>query len=590
MMKLQAGLIRAIQYIGGVNMSLKNKEPSSWWKKSTVYQVYPKSFNDTTGSGTGDIRGLTEKLDYLQHLGIDIVWLQPVYVSPQRDNGYDVADYYRINPDYGTMEDFEELIAELKARDMKLMIDIVVNHSSTDHEWFKQSRSSKDNPYRDYYIWRDPAPDGGVPNNWQSKFGGPAWQYDKQTGQYYLTLFDRTQADLNWENEEVRKAVRDMIKFWAEKGVDGFRMDVINLISKDQRFPDDDGSVSPGDGRKYYTDGPRVHEYITEMYDEVFGPYNMVTVGEMSSTTLAHCIRYSNPASREFSMTFNFHHLKVDYPDGQKWELMQYDFESLKQLFSEWQTGMQAGGGWNALFLNNHDQPRALSRFADDGDYRMESAKMLATTLHGLQGTPYVYQGEEIGMPNPVWKDINEFRDIESTNMYRLLQEERGKTAEEAFQIVKERSRDNSRTPMQWDGTANAGFTTGTPWLKVDERYPSIHVEEQIANPDSIYHHYRKLINLRKEVNVLTDGLYERLDDAHAEVFAYARANGNETLIVVSNFRKQDTAFQVPEEVWNHHIAGKSPELLISNTDAKPELKQALSLSPYASYMWLIKQ
>ncbi|MGO4528393.1 alpha,alpha-phosphotrehalase [Paenibacillus sp. 2TAF8] len=571
-------------------MSLKNKEPSSWWKKSTVYQVYPKSFNDTTGSGTGDIRGLTEKLDYLQHLGIDIVWLQPVYVSPQRDNGYDVADYYRINPDYGTMEDFEELIAELKARDMKLMIDIVVNHSSTDHEWFKQSRSSKDNPYRDYYIWRDPAPDGGVPNNWQSKFGGPAWQYDKQTGQYYLTLFDRTQADLNWENEEVRKAVRDMIKFWAEKGVDGFRMDVINLISKDQRFPDDDGSVSPGDGRKYYTDGPRVHEYITEMYDEVFGPYNMVTVGEMSSTTLAHCIRYSNPASREFSMTFNFHHLKVDYPDGQKWELMQYDFESLKQLFSEWQTGMQAGGGWNALFLNNHDQPRALSRFADDGDYRMESAKMLATTLHGLQGTPYVYQGEEIGMPNPVWKDINEFRDIESTNMYRLLQEERGKTAEEAFQIVKERSRDNSRTPMQWDGTANAGFTTGTPWLKVDERYPSIHVEEQIANPDSIYHHYRKLINLRKEVNVLTDGLYERLDDAHAEVFAYARANGNETLIVVSNFRKQDTAFQVPEEVWNHHIAGKSPELLISNTDAKPELKQALSLSPYASYMWLIKQ
>ncbi|MDT0122570.1 alpha,alpha-phosphotrehalase [Paenibacillus sp. RRE4] len=571
-------------------MSSKNTEPSSWWKRSTVYQVYPKSFNDTTGSGTGDIRGLTEKLDYLQHLGIDIVWLQPVYVSPQRDNGYDVADYYRINPDYGTMEDFDELLAELKARDMKLMIDIVVNHSSTDHEWFKQSRSSKDNPYRDYYIWRDPAPDGGVPNNWQSKFGGPAWQYDEQTGQYYLTLFDQTQADLNWENEEVRKAVRDMIKFWAEKGVDGFRMDVINLISKDQRFPDDDGSVSPGDGRKYYTDGPRVHEYITEMYDEVFGPYNMVTVGEMSSTTLAHCIRYSNPASREFSMTFNFHHLKVDYPDGQKWELIPYDFESMKQLFSEWQTGMQAGGGWNALFLNNHDQPRALSRFADDGEYRAESAKMLATTLHGLQGTPYVYQGEEIGMPNPVWNDISEFRDIESTNMYRLLQEERGKTAEEAFQIVKERSRDNSRTPMQWDGTANAGFTTGTPWLKVDERYPSIHVEEQIGNPDSIYHHYRKLIHLRKEVNVLTDGLYERLDDAHAEVFAYARANGNETLIVVSNFRKQDTTFQVPEAVWNNHIAGKSPELLISNTDAKPELKQELSLSPYASYMWLIKQ
>lgn len=571
-------------------MSSENTTPSSWWKTSTVYQVYPKSFNDTTGSGTGDIRGLTEKLDYLQHLGIDIVWLQPVYVSPQHDNGYDVADYYRINPDYGTMEDFDELLKGLKARDMKLMIDIVVNHSSTDHEWFQQSRSSKDNPYRDYYIWKDPAPDGGVPNNWQSKFGGPAWQYDEQTGQYFLTLFDKTQADLNWENEDVRKAVRKMIKFWAEKGVDGFRLDVINLISKDQRFPDDDGSVSPGDGRKYYTDGPRVHEYITEMYDEVFGPYNMVTVGEMSSTTLEHCIRYSNPASREFSMTFNFHHLKVDYPNGQKWELMPYDFEAMKQLFSEWQTGMQAGGGWNALFLNNHDQPRALSRFAGDGDYRAESAKMLATTIHGMQGTPYVYQGEEIGMPNPVWNDVSEFRDIESTNMYRLLQEERGKSAEEAFQIVKERSRDNSRTPMQWNGNKNAGFTTGTPWLKVDERYPSIHVEQQLADPNSIYYHYRKLIALRKQVKVLTDGLYERLDNAHPEVFAYARTNGNETLIVVSNFSKLDVTFSLPEAVWNDHIADKSAQLLIGNTEAVPALTQEIFLSPYASYMWLVPQ
>lgn len=571
-------------------MSSTNTTSSSWWKTSTVYQVYPKSFNDTTGSGTGDIRGLTEKLDYLQHLGIDIVWLQPVYVSPQHDNGYDVADYYRINPDFGTMEDFDELLKGLKARDMKLMIDIVVNHSSTDHEWFQQSRSSKDNPYRDYYIWKDPAPDGGVPNNWQSKFGGPAWQYDEQTGQYFLTLFDKTQADLNWENEQVRKAVRDMIKFWAEKGVDGFRMDVINLISKDQRFPDDDGSVSPGDGRKFYTDGPRVHEYITEMYEEVFGPHNMVTVGEMSSTTLEHCIKYSNPASREFSMTFNFHHLKVDYPNGQKWELMPYDFEAMKQLFSEWQTGMQAGGGWNALFLNNHDQPRALSRFADDGDYRAESAKMLATTIHGMQGTPYVYQGEEIGMPNPVWNDVSEFRDIESTNMYRLLQEERGKSAEEAFQIVKERSRDNSRTPMQWDGSYNAGFTTGTPWIKVDERYPSIHVAQQMADPNSIYYHYRKLIALRKQVGVLTDGLYERLDDAHPDVFAYARTNGSETLLVVSNFSKRDVKFAFSEAVWNDHLAGKSAELLIGNTEVSPVLEQEISLSPYSSYMWLVPQ
>ncbi|GAB1155280.1 alpha,alpha-phosphotrehalase [Paenibacillus illinoisensis] len=571
-------------------MSSNDTTSSSWWRTSTVYQVYPKSFNDTTGSGTGDIRGLTEKLDYLQHLGIDIVWLQPVYVSPQNDNGYDVADYYEINPDFGTMEDFDELLKGLKARDMKLMIDIVVNHSSTEHEWFKQARSSKDNPYRDYYIWKDPAPDGGVPNNWQSKFGGPAWQYDEQTGQYFLTLFDKTQADLNWENEEVRKAVRDMIKFWAEKGVDGFRMDVINLISKDQRFPNDDGSEGPGDGRKFYTDGPRVHEYITEMYEEVFGPYNMVTVGEMSSTTLEHCIRYSNPASREFSMTFNFHHLKVDYPNGQKWELMPYDFEAMKRLFSEWQTGMQAGGGWNALFLNNHDQPRALSRFADDGDYRAESAKMLATTIHGMQGTPYVYQGEEIGMPNPVWNDVSEFRDIESTNMYRLLQEERGKSAEEAFAIVKERSRDNSRTPMQWDDSKNAGFTTGTPWIKVDERYPSTNVVEQLADPNSIYYHYRKLIALRKQIPVLTDGLYERLDDAHPEVFAYARTNGNATLIVVSNFSEREVSFSLPAAVWNDHISGKTVELLIGNTEVAPALDQVISLSPYASYMWLVPQ
>ncbi|WP_433708627.1 alpha,alpha-phosphotrehalase [Paenibacillus illinoisensis] len=571
-------------------MSSNDTTSSSWWRTSTVYQVYPKSFNDTTGSGTGDIRGLTEKLDYLQHLGIDIVWLQPVYVSPQNDNGYDVADYYEINPDFGTMEDFDELLKGLKARDMKLMIDIVVNHSSTEHEWFKQARSSKDNPYRDYYIWKDPAPDGGVPNNWQSKFGGPAWQYDEQTGQYFLTLFDKTQADLNWENEQVRKAVRDMIKFWAEKGVDGFRMDVINLISKDQRFPNDDGSEGPGDGRKFYTDGPRVHEYITEMYEEVFGPYNMVTVGEMSSTTLEHCIRYSNPASREFSMTFNFHHLKVDYPNGQKWELMPYDFEAMKRLFSEWQTGMQAGGGWNALFLNNHDQPRALSRFADDGDYRAESAKMLATTIHGMQGTPYVYQGEEIGMPNPVWNDVSEFRDIESTNMYRLLQEERGKSAEEAFAIVKERSRDNSRTPMQWDDSKNAGFTTGTPWIKVDERYPSTNVAEQFADPNSIYYHYRKLIALRKQIPVLTDGLYERLDDAHPEVFAYARTNGNATLIVVSNFSEREVSFSLPAAVWNDHVSGKMAELLIGNTDVAPALDQVISLSPYASYMWLVPQ
>ncbi|MDT3425779.1 trehalose-6-phosphate hydrolase [Paenibacillus forsythiae] len=559
-----------------------------WWRRSTVYQVYPKSFKDTTGSGQGDIRGLLEKLDYLQDLGIDIIWLQPVYVSPQNDNGYDVADYCEIDPQFGTMEDFDELAAEVRRRGMNLMLDIVVNHSSTEHKWFREAKQSKDNPYRDYYIWRDPKPDGSPPNNWQSKFGGSAWQFDEGTGQYFLTLFDKTQADLNWENPKVREEIYRLMSFWANKGVCGFRMDVINLISKDQQFPEDDGSIAPGDGRRFYTDGPRVHEYLKEMNQRVFGP-DTVTVGEMSSTSMEHCIRYSNPEEREFSMTFNFHHLKVDYPGGKKWELMPYDFEQLKALLSEWQTGMQQGGGWNALFLNNHDQPRALSRFADDDEYRVESAKMLATTLHGLQGTPYVFQGEEIGMPNPHWNDIGELRDIESLNMYAILQEQ-GKTAEEALDIIRERSRDNSRTPMQWDDSPQAGFTTGTPWIKVDERYREINVKNQLNDPDSVYSHYKKLIALRKEADVITNGKYERLDEGHSQVFAYARITGRETLVVVSNFGSRSAVFDFPEEFTAQRISGGAAELLVGNTKPTPALKARIELTPYASYMWIIRQ
>ncbi|CAJ1315197.1 alpha,alpha-phosphotrehalase [Paenibacillus nuruki] len=562
-----------------------------WWRKSVVYQVYPQSFNDTTGKGKGDIKGVTQKLDYLKQLGIDIVWLQPVYVSPQNDNGYDVADYYQINPQYGTMEDMEELIAEIKARDMYLMTDIVVNHSSTEHHWFQEALKSKNNPYRHYYIWRDPAPDGGVPNNWQSKFGGSAWQYDEQSGQYFLTLFDKTQADLNWENPKVRQEVINLLTFWANKGVSGFRMDVINLISKDQNFPTDtdEGELAIRDGRKFYTDGPRVHEYVKELYEKVFEPYQAVTVGEMSSTTLEHCIRYSNPEENEFSMTFNFHHLKVDYPQGQKWELMPYDFEALKSLLSHWQIGMQQGGGWNALFFNNHDQPRALSRFLNDDQYRVESAKLLATTLHGLQGTPYVFQGEEIGMPNPQWSSIEEFRDIESTNMYRILQEQ-GKTAAEALDIIRERSRDNSRTPMQWDNSLHAGFTTGTPWIKVDERYPDINVQSQLDDPFSVYHHYRQLITLRQEIEVLTDGTYERLDQSHPQIFAYTRCNQHERVIVISNFSEQQAIFNLPDSITQQYSAEslQSARLLIGNTMATLSLSHSLILEPYASYMWLI--
>lgn len=562
-----------------------------WWRKSVVYQVYPQSFNDTTGKGTGDIKGVTQKLDYLKELGVEIVWLQPVYLSPQNDNGYDVADYYRINPQYGTMEDMEELIAEIKARDMYLMTDIVVNHSSTEHYWFQEARKSKDNPYRNYYIWRDPAPDGGVPNNWQSKFGGSAWQYDEHSGQYFLTLFDKTQADLNWENPKVRQEVIDLLTFWANKGVSGFRMDVINLISKDQNFPadTDEGGLAIRDGRKFYTDGPRVHEYVKELYEKVFEPYQAVTVGEMSSTTLEHCIRYSNPEEKEFSMTFNFHHLKVDYPNGQKWELMPYDFEALKSLLSHWQVGMQQGGGWNALFFNNHDQPRALSRFLNDDLYRVESAKLLATTLHGLQGTPYIFQGEEIGMPNPQWSSIDEFRDIESTNMYRILQEQ-GKSATEALDIIRERSRDNSRTPMQWDNSTNAGFTTGTPWIKVDERYPDINVQSQINDPFSVYHHYRQLITLRQQIEVLTDGTYERLDQSHPQIFAYTRSNTHERIIVISNFSAEQAVFQLPERITQQYSSEQlhAATLLISNTITTPHINKSMILEPYGSYMWLL--
>lgn len=569
-------------------MQTKLNQTRDWWRTSTVYQVYPKSFNDTTGSGTGDIRGLTEKLDYIKGLGIDIVWLQPVYVSPQNDNGYDVADYYNIDPAYGTMDDFDQLVQELKKRNMHLMIDIVVNHSSTEHHWFKEARSSRDNPYRDYYIWKDPAEDGGPPNNWQSKFGGPAWQFEEGTGQYFLTLFDKTQADLNWENEKVRQEVVDLLTFWAKKGVDGFRMDVINLISKDPCFPNDDGSVPPGDGRKFYTDGPRVHEYVKELNEKVFRPYNIITVGEMSSTTLAHCIRYSNPEEHEFSMTFNFHHLKVDYPNGQKWELKPYDFEELKTVLSDWQEGMQEGGGWNALFWNNHDQPRALTRFTDDDEYRVESAKLLATTLHGLQGTPYVYQGEELGMPDPKWKDISEFRDIESRNMYDILLK-RGKTPEEAAHIVSVRSRDNSRLPMLWDDSDQAGFTSGTPWIKIDERYPHINAKAQVEDKDSIYHHYRKLIELRKELPLLIDGKYIRLDESHPQIYAYARTNAEESIVVISNFSKEEAIFELPEMFSVGLSRASRVKLLIGNTDEEAVLSKRMTIQPYGSYMWLIK-
>ncbi|WP_409296648.1 alpha,alpha-phosphotrehalase [Peribacillus sp. SCS-26] len=551
-----------------------------WWRKSTVYQIYPKSFKDTTGSGVGDLQGIIQKLDYLKELGVDVIWLTPPYKSPQRDNGYDISDYYSIHEEYGSMEDFNQLLSEAHSRGIKVIMDIVVNHTSTEHQWFQEAASSKDNPYRDYYIWRDPASDGGVPANWISKFGGPAWKLDETTGQYYLHLFDVTQADLNWENEVLRKEIYEMMHFWFKKGVDGFRLDVINLISKNQDFPDDDGTTAPGDGRKFYTDGPRVHEFMREMNQEVFSKYDSMTVGEMSSTTIDHCIQYTNPESRELSMTFNFHHLKADYPNGEKWAPAELDFLELKQILSKWQIEMNKGGGWNALFWCNHDQPRVVTRYGNDGEYHAQSAKMLATVIHMMQGTPYIYQGEEFGMTNPKFETIEEYRDVETLNYYKILKSE-GKPENLIMEIIKSRSRDNSRTPVQWDGSEQAGFTSGSPWINTASNYKEINAENALQDPDSIFYHYQKLIRLRKEMEIITSGDYELLVPDHPEVFAYKRSFQNEELYVINNFFGKSTTFTLP---------GLEPAadaaISLSNYKDSAAFSGELELRPYESIVY----
>ena len=556
-----------------------------WWKRAAVYQIYPKSFLDTTGNGLGDINGIIAKLDYLRELGVDVIWLTPIYASPEKDNGYDISDYYAINPQYGTMEDFDKLLDEAHRRGIKVIMDIVVNHTSTEHSWFQQSCSSLDNPYRDHYIWREPANGQEPPNNWQSKFGGSAWKYDDRTKQYYLHLFDVTQADLNWENTNVRQEVYQMMNFWLAKGVDGFRLDVVNLLSKDQNFPNDSGEHAQADGRKYYTDGPRIHEYLHEMNQEVFARHDTMTVGEMSSTSIEECIKYTNPERQELNMTFNFHHLKVDYPGGEKWAKADFDFIKLKQILSEWQIRMHAGGGWNALFWCNHDQPRIVSRFGDSGEYRVEAAKMLGTTIHMMQGTPFVYQGEEIGMTNPEFNHLADYRDVESLNMYNLLREQ-GKSHDTIMDILKQKSRDNSRTPMQWNRSVHGGFTKGTPWIQAAPNYPDINVEAVLQDRESIFYHYQKLIQLRKQYDIITYGDYRLLLAEHEQVFAYARQWKNETLLVVNNFYREPVTLTADE-------IGMSPEhgkggILLSNYADSPEDLRALQLRPYESvvYYW----
>ena len=559
---------------------MKKNFKEQWWHKSTVYQIYPKSFNDTTGNGQGDINGIIEKLDYLKNLGVEVLWLTPMYKSPQADNGYDISDYYNIDENYGTMQDFEKLLEEAHRRGLKIVMDIVVNHSSTENEWFKKSEQ-EDPEYRDFYIWKD-AVNGKEPTNWQSKFGGNAWKYSEKRKQYYLHLFDVTQADLNWENENVRKKVYEMIRFWLNKGVDGFRLDVINLISKDQRFLNDDGSDKRfvPDGRRFYTDGPKIHEYLKEMNREAFGSDELITVGEMSSTSLDNCVRYSNPSEKELSMVFSFHHLKVDYPNGEKWVKAPFNFIELKKIFSEWQKGMYNGNGWNATFWNNHDQPRALSRFGNDGKYHNESGKMLATVLHGLQGTPYIYQGEEFGMTNPYFDDINKYRDVESHNIYKIKEKE-GLSNKEILDILMQKSRDNSRTPMQWNNSKNAGFTTGTPWIGIPDNYRKINAEAALNDENSIFYHYKKLINLRKNEELMVIGKYEDIDLENEKVYAYRRVGDNGELVIISNFYENPVEFDVKGLNLNN------AEILLSNYKTEPEISEGkIFLKPYEAVIF----
>ncbi|QEK12816.1 alpha,alpha-phosphotrehalase [Crassaminicella thermophila] len=551
------------------------------FKKSVVYQIYPKSFNDSNGDGFGDLKGITKKLDYLKTLGVDYIWLTPFYISPQKDNGYDVADYYNIDPRFGTMEDFEELVKEANKRDIYIMLDMVFNHTSTEHEWFKKAMNG-DEKYKNYYIFKK-AKDGKAPTNWISKFGGSAWEYVKEFDEYYLHLFDVTQADLNWENEEVRKEIFKIVDFWIKKGVKGLRLDVINLISKPDQYEDD----NEGDGRKFYTDGPRIHRYLKELNRETFGKYeDIITVGEMSSTTIDNCIKYSNPEEKELSMVFNFHHLKVDYKNGDKWTLMDFDFKQLKEIFSKWQVEMHKGGGWNALFWCNHDQPRIVSRFGDDGIYHKESAKMLATTIHMMQGTPYIYQGEEIGMMDPKFDSIHEYKDVESLNIYKI-KKSMGMAEKEIMNIIKRKSRDNSRTPMQWNCNENAGFTKGVPWINVASNYEEINVEMALKDRNSIFYHYQKLIKLRKTFDIIVYGNYKLILDDHKDIFAYIRNYKNEKLLVINNFYGKTTRFELPDQLDFDDYKSK---ILISNYNDSPKEFKNILLRPYESIVYHLEK
>ena len=552
-----------------------------WWKEAVIYQIYPRSFKDSNGDKIGDIPGIIEKLDYLKDLGVDVVWLSPVYKSPNVDNGYDISDYQAIMEEFGTMEDFDRMLAEAHKRGIRIVMDLVVNHTSDEHAWFVESKKSRENPYRDYYIWRE-GKDGKEPNNWGSVFNGSAWVYDETTDMYYLHLFSKKQPDLNWENEKVRQEVYDMMKFWCEKGIDGFRMDVISMISKDQRFPNGEmNNGLYGDFGPYCVHGPRIHEFLQEMNQKVLSKYDIMTVGETAGVTIEEAQKYAGDDRNELNMVFQFEHVESGCGDYGKWTTAKYDFKEFKNIMIKWQEELQ-GKAWNSLFLGNHDQPRSVSRFGNDNPvYRETSAKMLATCIHMMQGTPYVYQGEELGMTNIYFDKLEDYRDIESINYFEEFTESGLMTPEHMMKCLMLRSRDNARTPMQWDDSKQAGFTEGEPWIKVNPNYKKINAAQQLEDPDSVFHYYQKLIRLRKEKDIIVYGEFEPLYREDEQIFAYTRKQDQEKLLTVCNFSDKNAEVEVPEEF-------KGAECLITNLGRK-EFEGKIVLNPYEAFVLYYK-
>ena len=572
--------MQVFKYERGKEDTVLNK---AWWKEAVVYQIYPRSFMDSNGDGIGDLNGITEKLEYLRELGIDVIWLSPVYQSPNDDNGYDISDYQAIMEEFGTMEDYDRMLARAHELGIKIMMDLVVNHTSDEHAWFVESRKSVDNPYRDFYIWRK-GKDGKEPNNWGSCFSGSAWKYDSQTDMYFLHLFSKKQPDLNWDNPKVRDRVFEMMNWWCEKGIDGFRMDVISLISKPEGLPDGiPGETGYADSG--CANGPHVHEYLKEMNRKVLSHYDLITVGEASGVTLEEAKKYASADGSELNMVFQFEHMgsgpEADNRYG-KWDSHKMPLPVWKKILSRWQTGLE-GKAWNSLFLSNHDQPRSVSWFGNDSEqYREISAKMLGTCLHMMQGTPYVYQGEELGMCNAYFDKLEDYRDIESLNAYKELTETCGVSHEEMMGYLKRISRDNARTPMQWDDSANAGFTTGTPWIKVNSNYPKVNAKQEVSDPDSVFSYYKKLIRLRHENEIIVYGDYELLAPEDEALFIYTRMLGTQRLMVLCNFTEKEVS--IPQEVTEQMPT--DAKLLIGNySKQKEKVLQAYEARVYAYHL-----